>query len=281
MEWREIVDRPASEEEAQAVLNGVLNGRIARLEEMIALYEEIADEEAVERAAAASFDPEAEAVRKRQSTLTRELRQLIELILKMQAARGRRASRDGDQEGEAPAGRACTVPPRDDNPSREPGRPPARQGTCPPGIANADSGTRPRLSSADHAARRDNGSKRTREGKRRGRRTDPDAKSMEMLLAGELSKLMLEVQEPVGKDTGPPDGMPRTAEGGGSATSQTTEGAESVQEQGEKLAIEANAENDVSHVQNSRSIPWRGPRAVANEPDSLNGPVSPREAASG
>jgi hypothetical protein len=73
-----------------AVVNGVIDRHIARLEEMIALYEEIADEEA----AAGSFDPgpEAEALRRRRSTLTRELRQLIELVLKMQAAGRRRKS---------------------------------------------------------------------------------------------------------------------------------------------------------------------------------------------
>ena len=107
-EWREIADRPASREEALAVINGVIDGRIARLEERIALYEEVGDEEAAERADAASFDPgpEAEALRRRRSILTRELRQLIELILKMQAA-SRRASREGDREGEAPAERGA------------------------------------------------------------------------------------------------------------------------------------------------------------------------------
>jgi hypothetical protein len=112
MEWREVVDRPASEEEANAVIYGVITGRIARLEEMLALYEEVACDEA----AAAWFDPgpEAEAVRKRQSTLTRELRQLIELILKMQAAPGRRK----DREGEAPAERGTAA----DEPQRRGGR---------------------------------------------------------------------------------------------------------------------------------------------------------------
>jgi hypothetical protein len=102
-EWREIADRPASREEALAVLNGVIDGRIARLEERIALYEEFDGEEATERADAASFDPspEAEAVRRRRSTLTRELRQLIELVLKLQApGRRRESSTTEDTEGE-------------------------------------------------------------------------------------------------------------------------------------------------------------------------------------
>jgi hypothetical protein len=116
MKWREIVEKPASKEAAIAVVGGVIDGRIARLKEMIALYEEVAREEEAERADAAWFDPsaEAEAVRRRRSTLTRELRQLIELILQMQAAREKRASR----EGEAPAGRR-TAP---DEPRRRGGR---------------------------------------------------------------------------------------------------------------------------------------------------------------
>jgi hypothetical protein len=76
MEWREIADRPATEEEALAVLKGVIEGHIARLEEIIALYEEVSGEEAFELADAASFDagPEAEALRKRRASLGRELR---------------------------------------------------------------------------------------------------------------------------------------------------------------------------------------------------------------
>ena len=76
MEWREIADRPATEEEALAVLTGLIEGHISRLEEMIARYEEVAGEEAFELADAASFDPgsEAEALRKRRASLGRELR---------------------------------------------------------------------------------------------------------------------------------------------------------------------------------------------------------------
>jgi hypothetical protein len=116
MRWREIVAKPASTDEVIAVIGGAIGGRISRLKEMIALYEEVADEEAAERADAAAFDPgpEGEAVRKRQSALTRELRQLIELILKMQAARERREAR----EGEAPAGRGADS----DEPRRRGGR---------------------------------------------------------------------------------------------------------------------------------------------------------------
>jgi hypothetical protein len=186
MFWRGLVERPASQEAALAVVDGVIDGRIARLEEMIGLYEELADEEATERSGAAWFDPgpEAEAVRRRRSALVRELRQTIELILKMQAARQKREAREGDaaREGEAPAERTCTVPSGDDDPSLEPDRP--------PGVANADLGEKPRLSSADHKARRDEGSRPPRKGEPRGRRIDPYSKSLEKLLAGEPTKFM-------------------------------------------------------------------------------------------
>src|SRR6478736_5324268 len=72
-------------------IKGVIAGRIEGLEELIAVHEEIAGE-AVERADAASFDPGAEAERQRRSRAakSRELRQVLELFLKMQAARERR-----------------------------------------------------------------------------------------------------------------------------------------------------------------------------------------------
>jgi hypothetical protein len=114
MEWREIAVKPASKEEALTVVIRVVTGRIARLEKKIALYEDIAGEEATERKGAASFDPgpEAEAVRKQRSTLTRELRQLIELILRMQAAREKQAAREADREGEAGLTKGPTRHPR-------------------------------------------------------------------------------------------------------------------------------------------------------------------------
>ena len=70
----------------------MIAGRIERLEEMIALHEEIAGEEAIELADAASFDPgpEAERLRRFQAAKSRELRQTLELFLKMQAAREKR-----------------------------------------------------------------------------------------------------------------------------------------------------------------------------------------------
>jgi hypothetical protein len=70
----------------------VIAGRIERLEELIAVHEEIAGEEAVERADAASFDPgaEAERLRRSQAAKSRELRLTLELFLKMQAAREKR-----------------------------------------------------------------------------------------------------------------------------------------------------------------------------------------------
>ena len=92
MEWREIADKPADEDAAMSHIKGVIAGRIERLEEMIALHEEIAGEEAIELADAASFDPgpEAERLRRFQAAKRRELRQTLELFLKMQAATWRK-----------------------------------------------------------------------------------------------------------------------------------------------------------------------------------------------
>ena len=67
MEWREIADKPADEDEAMGLIKRMIAGRIERLEEMIALHEEIAGEEAIELADAASFDPGPEAERLRRS----------------------------------------------------------------------------------------------------------------------------------------------------------------------------------------------------------------------
>ena len=92
MEWREIADRPADEDAAMGLIKRMIAGRIERLEELIAVHEEIAGEEAIELADAASFDPgpEAERLRRSQAAKSRELRQTLELFLKMQAARDKR-----------------------------------------------------------------------------------------------------------------------------------------------------------------------------------------------
>jgi hypothetical protein len=105
MEWRELAERPADEDEARDSLKAMMAGQIARLEELIEVHAEIDGEDAVELADAASFDPgpEAERRRKQQMAKARELRQALELFLKMQAA-NRKASR----EGEAPAERDGT-----------------------------------------------------------------------------------------------------------------------------------------------------------------------------
>jgi hypothetical protein len=94
MEWREIADRPADEEAAMGHIKGVIAGRIERLEELIAVHEEIAGEEAIDLADAASFDPGpgAERLRRSRAAKGRELRQALELFLKMQAARDKRKS---------------------------------------------------------------------------------------------------------------------------------------------------------------------------------------------
>ena len=104
MEWREIADRPADEDEAMGLIKGMIAGRIEGLGELIAVHEEIAGEDAIERADAASFDPgpEAERLRRSQAAKSRELRQTLELFLKMQAAREKRktSTTEGTEDGE-------------------------------------------------------------------------------------------------------------------------------------------------------------------------------------
>lgn len=114
MEWREIVDKPEDEDACYAAIEGVIDEHIVRLEELISLHEEIAADEAIDRADAASFDPgpAAEKLRKHEAAKSRELRQTLELLLKMQAA-GRKSAR----ETEVPAERPC--PPEASKPRTE------------------------------------------------------------------------------------------------------------------------------------------------------------------
>ena len=114
MEWREIADKPADWDEAMGLIKEVIAGQVERLEEMVALHEEIAREEAIELADAASFDPGpvGEELRRYQAAKSRELRQTLELFL--QDAGGREAEEShhrghgghGGSEGTAGCGRS-------------------------------------------------------------------------------------------------------------------------------------------------------------------------------
>ena len=137
MEWREIADKPADWDAVLGVIKDVVAGQIERLGEMVSLHEEIGAEEAFELADAASFDPGpvGEKLRRHQAAKSRELKQTLELFLKMQAAGAKRKPR----EGEAPAERSWHSATRDARPpgrrgsyARPEPRPPGRSGTSRP-----------------------------------------------------------------------------------------------------------------------------------------------------
>jgi hypothetical protein len=86
--WREIVPRPESPEAAVAVLRGVADREIARLEELLVDLEEIEGDDALELAEIASFSASdgAERLRRFQTARTRELLRTIELLAKLRKA---------------------------------------------------------------------------------------------------------------------------------------------------------------------------------------------------
>jgi len=86
--WREIVPRPDGHDAAVAVLRGVADREIARLEELLVDLEEIEGDDALELAEIASFSASdgAERLRRFQTARTRELLRTIELLAKLRKA---------------------------------------------------------------------------------------------------------------------------------------------------------------------------------------------------
>jgi hypothetical protein len=84
-QWREIADRFANEAEAVSFFYTLIDEQAARLEELLAVHEEIASDEAAELADRASFDGSAgaERLRRMQSARSRELQQTLELLIKL------------------------------------------------------------------------------------------------------------------------------------------------------------------------------------------------------
>src|SRR5262249_55152233 len=84
-QWREIALRPKDKPDAWARLEAVPEGPIGRLEELLALHEEIAGDDAPERADRASFDPSPsfERLRRFQSAKHRELLRTLDELSKM------------------------------------------------------------------------------------------------------------------------------------------------------------------------------------------------------
>jgi len=84
--WREITDRPADAAQGVQFFYTLIDEQLARLEELLAVHEEIAGDEAGALADRASFDGSAggERLRRMQTARSRELRQTLELLMKMQ-----------------------------------------------------------------------------------------------------------------------------------------------------------------------------------------------------
>jgi hypothetical protein len=98
--WREIVPRPESPEAAVAVLRGVADREIARLEELLVDLEEIEGDDALELAEIASFSASdgAERLRRFQTARTRELLRTIELLAKLRKAGAEKPARKAPNE---------------------------------------------------------------------------------------------------------------------------------------------------------------------------------------
>jgi hypothetical protein len=86
--WREIAEKPADAVAGVQFFYDLIDERMARLEELLELHEEIAGDEADELADRVSSDDSVRGERRRrqQTAKGRELRQTIEFLLKMQKA---------------------------------------------------------------------------------------------------------------------------------------------------------------------------------------------------
>jgi hypothetical protein len=105
--WREIADRPADAAAASKFLYTLIDEQLSRLEELLAGHEEIAGDEAAALADRASFDGSAggERLRRSQTARSRELRQTLELLMKMRKSEdnGQAACDGGNaKDGETP-----------------------------------------------------------------------------------------------------------------------------------------------------------------------------------
>src|SRR5438270_25013 len=105
--WREIAERPADAAAAVTFFERLMDEQVARLEELLEVHEEIAGDDPAGLADCASFDGSAEGERLRRSLSAqrRELRQTLELLMKMQKTEdhGHAACDGGNAEaGETP-----------------------------------------------------------------------------------------------------------------------------------------------------------------------------------
>jgi hypothetical protein len=129
--WREIVPRPDNPEAAVAVLRGVADREIERLEELLVDLEEIEGDDALERAEIASFSASdgAERLRRFQTARTRELLRTIDLLAKLRKAGASKPEKKPPSEPNSP-GATGSVPgtrASEPRPSASPAPAPARK----------------------------------------------------------------------------------------------------------------------------------------------------------
>jgi hypothetical protein len=97
--WREVADRPADPKQALLFSQGLVREQVTRVSELLSVHDEIAGDEAAELADRASGDGSAAAdrIRRTQTARGRELRQTIELLMKMQEVEDKGHEADGIQ----------------------------------------------------------------------------------------------------------------------------------------------------------------------------------------
>jgi len=105
--WREIAERPADAAAAITFFERLMDEQVAGLEELLEVHEEIAGDDPAELADCESFDGSAEGERLRRSLTAqrRELRQTLELLMKMRKSEDNaHAACDGGnaKDGETP-----------------------------------------------------------------------------------------------------------------------------------------------------------------------------------
>jgi hypothetical protein len=105
--WREIAERPADVAAATKFFESLMDEQVARLEELLEVHEEIAGDDPTELADCESFDGSAEGERLRRSLTAqrRELRQTLELLMKM-----RKSEDNGQAACDAGNGKAGETP---------------------------------------------------------------------------------------------------------------------------------------------------------------------------
>ena len=138
--WREIAERPADAAAAITFFERLMDEQVARLEELLEVHEEIAGDDPAELADCESFDGSAEGERLRRSLSAqrRELRQTLELLMKMRKSEdnGQAACDGGNvKDGETPETETPAPARRSPRPNEE---------NCEPGSTSKPASQKPK-----------------------------------------------------------------------------------------------------------------------------------------